>query len=79
MTDKDASGGYVLGLTGPLLKVAASSRGAWRIARKGSLQTALSKAVLRRTVSKCHQILRQGTAKFNRRMQKTSSPMVWEG
>ena len=38
-----------LGLTGLLLKVAASARGAWRIARTGSLQKALSNAVLRRT------------------------------
>ena len=36
-----------LGLKGLLLKVAASSRGAWRIARTGSLQTALSNAVLK--------------------------------
>ena len=36
-----------LGLTGRLLKVAESSRGAWRIARTGSLQKALSNAVLR--------------------------------
>jgi len=38
-----------LGLTGLLLKVAASARGAWRIARTGSLHKALSNAVLRRT------------------------------
>jgi RNA-directed DNA polymerase len=38
-----------LGLTGLLLKVAASARGAWRIARTGSLQKALSNAVRRRT------------------------------
>lgn len=37
-----------LGLKGRLLKVAHSSKGAWRIARSPSLQTALSKAVLRR-------------------------------
>jgi RNA-directed DNA polymerase len=37
-----------LGLTGRQLQVAASSRGAWRIARSPSLQTALSNAVLRR-------------------------------
>jgi group II intron reverse transcriptase/maturase len=37
-----------LGLRGQALKVAVSSRGAWRIARTGSLQTALSNAVLRR-------------------------------
>jgi len=36
-----------LGLTGLLLKVAASARGAWHIARTGSLQKALSNAVLR--------------------------------
>jgi len=36
-----------LGLRGRLLKVAASSRGAWRIARTGSRQTALSNAVLK--------------------------------
>ena len=36
-----------LGLTGLLLKVAASGRGAWRIARTGSLRKALSNAVLR--------------------------------
>jgi len=36
-----------LGLTGRLLKVAESSRGAWRIARTGSLQKALSNAVLK--------------------------------
>ena len=38
-----------LGLTGLLLKVAASARGAWHIARTGSLHKALSNAVLRRT------------------------------
>lgn len=38
-----------LGLTGLLLKVAASSQGAWRIARTGSLHKALSNALLRRT------------------------------
>ena len=38
-----------LGLTGRLLKVAASSRGAWHIARIGSLQMALSNVVLQRT------------------------------
>ena len=37
-----------LGLSGRLLKVAHSSRGAWRIAASPSLQTALSNAVLRR-------------------------------
>ena len=37
-----------LGLRGRLLKVASSSRGAWRIAASPSLQTALSNAVLRR-------------------------------
>jgi RNA-directed DNA polymerase len=37
-----------LGLSGRLLKVARSSRGAWRIAASPSLQTALSNAVLRR-------------------------------
>lgn len=37
-----------LGLKGRLLKVAHSSKGAWRIARSPSLQTALSKAVLKR-------------------------------
>ena len=37
-----------LGLRGRLLKVAHSSRGAWRIARSPSLQTGLSNAVLRR-------------------------------
>jgi group II intron reverse transcriptase/maturase len=36
-----------LGLTGLLLKVAESARGAWRIARTGSLQTALSNVALR--------------------------------
>lgn len=36
-----------LGLTGLLLKVAASARGAWHIARTGSLQKALSNAILR--------------------------------
>jgi RNA-directed DNA polymerase len=38
-----------LGLRGLLLKVASSARGAWRIARTGSLQKALSNAILRRT------------------------------
>jgi RNA-directed DNA polymerase len=38
-----------LGLKGHLLKVARSSKGAWHIARTGSLQTALSNAVLRRS------------------------------
>ena len=37
-----------LGLSGRLLKVAHSSRGAWRIAASPSLQTALRNAVLRR-------------------------------
>ena len=37
-----------LGLRGRLLKVAHSSRGAWRIARSPSVQTGLSNAVLRR-------------------------------
>jgi len=37
-----------LGLSGRLLKVAHSARGAWRIAASPSLQTALSNAVLRR-------------------------------
>jgi RNA-directed DNA polymerase len=37
-----------LGLGGPQLKVAHSSRGAWHLARTGSLQTALSNATLRR-------------------------------
>jgi hypothetical protein len=36
-----------LGLKGLLLKVASSTRGAWHIARTGSLQKALSNAVLR--------------------------------
>lgn len=38
-----------LGLSGRLLKVAHSSKGAWPIARSPSLQTALSNAVLRRS------------------------------
>jgi len=38
-----------LGLKGHLLKVAHSSKGAWHIARTGSLNTALSNAVLRRS------------------------------
>jgi len=37
-----------LGLRGRMLKVAESSRGAWHLARTGSLQTALSNAKLRR-------------------------------
>jgi RNA-directed DNA polymerase len=37
-----------LGLRGRLLKAAHSSRGAWRLARNGSLQMALNNAVLRR-------------------------------
>jgi RNA-directed DNA polymerase len=37
-----------LGLRGRLLKVAHSSRGAWRLARTGSLQKALGNTVLRR-------------------------------
>jgi len=37
-----------LGLRGRQLKAAHSSRGAWRLARNGSVQTALSNAVLRR-------------------------------
>jgi len=37
-----------LGLRGQMLKVAESSRGAWHIARTGSLHTALSNATLRR-------------------------------
>ena len=37
-----------LGLRGRMLKAAFSSRGAWHLARTGSLQTALSNAVLRR-------------------------------
>jgi group II intron reverse transcriptase/maturase len=39
---------YRLGVRGRALKVAYSRRGAWRIARTGSLHTALSKATLRR-------------------------------
>jgi group II intron reverse transcriptase/maturase len=38
-----------LGLAGRMLKVAWSSRGAWHIARTGSLHAALSNAVLRRS------------------------------
>lgn len=38
-----------LGLQGRMLKVAESSRGAWHVARTGSLQTALSNARLRRS------------------------------
>jgi RNA-directed DNA polymerase len=38
-----------LGLRGLLLKVASSARGAWHIARTGSLQKALSNAILRST------------------------------
>ncbi len=38
-----------LGLTGKLLKVAFSSKGAWHIARTGSLQKALSNATLKRS------------------------------
>lgn len=38
-----------LGLKGHLLKVAHSSKGAWHLARTGSLQTALSNAFLRRS------------------------------
>jgi RNA-directed DNA polymerase len=37
-----------LGLRGRMLKVAESSRGAWHLAGTGSLQTALSNAILRR-------------------------------
>jgi RNA-directed DNA polymerase len=37
-----------LGLRGRMLKVAESCRGAWHVARTGSLQTALSNAKLRR-------------------------------
>jgi group II intron reverse transcriptase/maturase len=37
-----------LGLRGQMLKIALSSRGAWHLARTGSLQKALSNAVLRR-------------------------------
>lgn len=37
-----------LGLRGQMLKIAESSRGAWHLARTGSLQKALSNAVLRR-------------------------------
>lgn len=37
-----------LGLQGPLLKVALSSRGAWHLAGTGSLQTALSNRILHR-------------------------------
>ena len=38
-----------LGVKGPLLKVASSARGAWRVAAALCLQTALNNAVLRRT------------------------------
>ena len=38
-----------LGVKGPLLKVASSARGAWRVAAALCLQTALNDAVLRRT------------------------------
>ena len=37
-----------LGLRGQMLKIAGNSRGAWHLARTGSLQTALSNATLRR-------------------------------
>jgi group II intron reverse transcriptase/maturase len=37
-----------LGLSGRMLKVAQSSKGAWRLAANGSVQTALSNATLRR-------------------------------
>jgi len=37
-----------LGLRGQMLKIAGSSRGAWHLAKTGSLQTALSNATLRR-------------------------------
>ncbi len=37
-----------LGLAGQMLKVAQSSRGAWHVARTGSLHAALNRAVLRR-------------------------------
>ncbi|MGA8502303.1 MAG: group II intron reverse transcriptase/maturase [Candidatus Sulfotelmatobacter sp.] len=38
-----------LGVTGPLLKVASSSRGAWRVAAALCMQKALNNAVLRKT------------------------------
>ena len=69
-----------LGLTGSQLKVAHSSRGAWHVARTGSLHTALSNATLRRygfldAIGSCG----SKAAEFNRRMRKTARTVVWEG
>ena len=71
-----------LGLRGRLLKVAHSSKGAWRIAASPSLQTALGNAVLRRyafwmpsdLASPCRSRLRSTAG-----CEQTARPVVWEG
>ena len=61
-----------LGIVGP-------GHGAWHMSRTGSVQSALSNQILRRYGF--FQILRlpSNAAEFNRRMQKTARPVVWEG
>ena len=71
-----------LGLSGRLLKVAHSGRGAWRIAASPSVQTALSNTVLRRwgvVMPSDLAAAMWNAAAFNRRMRKTARPVVWEG
>ncbi len=69
-----------LGLRGRMLKVALSSRGAWPLATNGSVQSALSNAMLRRFgFLMPSDLAGHELAEFNRRMRKTARPVVWEG
>jgi carbonic anhydrase len=62
-----------------MLKVAFSSQGAWRLATNGSVQTALSKAILKRFgFLMPSDLANNDIAEFNRRMRKTARPVVWE-
>ena len=68
-------------LTGRGLKVAASSKGAWRVAANASLHTALPNAGaptvrLLYAIRSCGRLT---AAEFNRWMRKTARPVVWEG
>jgi RNA-directed DNA polymerase len=66
-------------LRGRMLKVAFSSQGAWRLATNGSVQTALSKAILKRFgFLMPSDLANNDIAEFNRRMRKTARPVVWE-
>jgi len=63
-----------------MLKVALSSRGAWPLATNGSVQTALSNAILQRFgFTMPSDLASNDIAEFNRRMRKTARPVVWEG